>query len=194
MEQPLAAAAGVGLDITGTTPCTIVDVGVHATDVTVLADGRVIDTLSAPVGCHDVERAVLAHVYRRHRLMASPHAAWRAIRRGTLTAFGPDSDERTEVQVSKAELAAALCLPVSAIVEAVRSTGRRGAERLATDVLAGGIVVVGGGALLAPLTTTLRDELEVRVTVPADPRRAVIRGLSAFVTETFGHPNLWVER
>jgi rod shape-determining protein MreB len=191
MESPLAAAAGARVDITGTTPKIVVDVGVHGSEAAVLADGRVIDVVSSFVGCHDVERAVLAHVYRRHHVLAAPHAAWRALRGGTMTAFAAEDDRRTEIRVNQAELAADLSVPIAPIVGAVRRVVERAASRLAADPLEGGIVVVGGGGCLPSLIDTMRAEFAVRTTSAPDPRRAVIRGLSEFVSEAARHPRLW---
>jgi rod shape-determining protein MreB and related proteins len=190
MEAPLAAAAGANIDVGGTAPRVVLDVGVHGSEVAVLADGRVIEVRGCAVGCHDIERAVLAHVFRRHRVLAAPQAAWRALRSGSMTAF--DGQEvRTEIRVNRAELVADLWVPVSAIVEAVRRVAERGSARLGTDALAGGVTVVGGGGCLPPLINTLQAELAAPVTAAADPRRAVIRGLAKFLRETGRHPELW---
>lgn len=92
--------------------------GVHGSEVAVLADGRVIDAIAIEQGCHDIEQTVLAHVYRRHRVLAAPHAVWHALRLGSAVAF----------------------------TAAVRRLAGRTSQRLDRDALEQGLVVVGGGS------------------------------------------------
>ena len=191
MEAPLAAAIGANVDIAGTTPRIVLDVGVHGSEAAVLFDGRVVDVVSCYVGCHDVERAVVAHVYRRHHVVAAPHAAWRALRGGALTTFVGGGGNRTEIRVNETELAADLSVPIAPIVGSVRRVVQRAGSRLGTDILAGGIVVVGGGGFLPALLDTLRAEFGARTVSALDPRRAIIRGLAEFVGEAGRHPRLW---
>ena len=160
MEAPLAAAAGANVDIAGTTPRIVLDVGVHGSEAAVLCDGRVVDVVSCYAGCHDVERAAVAHAYHRHHVLA-------------------------------AELAADLSVPIAPIVESVRRVVQRAGARLGTDILAGGIVVVGGGGVLPALLDTLRAECGTRTEPALAPRHAIVRGLAEFVGQAGRHPQLW---
>jgi rod shape-determining protein MreB len=189
MDAPLAAAAGTDLDITGTSPRVVLDVGVHGSEAAVLADGRVIDAVSCPVGCREIERAVLSYLSRRHHRLAQPPAAWRALRSTTDLELGRDT--RSDIGISPAELAAELHRPISAVVGAVRTAAQRASLRIGKGVLDEGIVVVGGGAYLPPLRAALCDELATAVMSRPDPRRAVIRGLALFVAEANRYPRLW---
>jgi rod shape-determining protein MreB and related proteins len=189
MDTPLAAAAGTDLDITGTSPSVVLDVGVRGSEAAVLADGRVVDAVSCPVGCREIERAVLSHLYRRHHVLAGPEVAWRALR--STTGFDIDRDAGTDIHISPDELAADLHRPMSSVVGAVRTVFQRASLRIGKGVLDDGIVVVGGGACLPPLRAALRDELATAVTSPPDPVHAVIRGLALFVAEADRCPRLW---
>jgi actin-like ATPase involved in cell morphogenesis len=162
MDAPLAAAAGTDLDISGTSPRVVLDVGVHGSEVAVLADGRVIDAVSCPIGCRAMERTVLSYLFRRHQVPAGPP-----------------------------ELAKDSYRPISAVVGAVRTVTQRASMRTGKDVLEDGLVLVGGGAFLPPLRATLQAELATAVTSPVDPLRAVIRGLALLTAETDRHPWLW---
>jgi actin-like ATPase involved in cell morphogenesis len=189
MDAPLAAAAGTDLDITGTTPRVVLDVGVHGSEAAVLADGRVFDAVSCAVGCREIERAVRSYLYRRHHLLDQPHAAWWALR--STADFDIGRDTRGDIGFKPDELAAELHQPISAVVGAVRTASQRASLRMGKGVLDDGIVVVGGGAYLRPLREALRDELATAVISPPDPRHAVIRGLALFVAEANRYPRLW---
>lgn len=190
MDAPLAAAAGAGLDISSTVPRLVLDVGVHGSEAAVLADGRVIDAIAIVQGCHAIERAVLAHLYRRHHVFAAPHAAWRALRLGSTIGFTA-RDTAVPVRVSHPELAAQLSGPAAEITAAVRQLARRSGERIGRDTLEHGLVVVGGGAAVPLLLTTLAEELHCPVVAARDPGRAVVRGLGLLLDEAQRCPEVW---
>jgi rod shape-determining protein MreB len=193
MESPLAAAAGAGLDVNGVTPQMILDVGVHGSEVALLADGRVIDAIAIRAGCRDIEQAVLSHLYRRHQVLAAPHAAWRALRWGSAVGFTAD-DVAVPVQVSRPELTAQLSVPVTEITAAVQRLACRAGRRTGRDALDEGLVVVGGGGTVPLLLTTLTEELHCPVSGAADPRRAVLRGLGHLLAEARSYPQVWASR
>jgi len=190
MEAPLAAAAGADLDITGTSPWVVLDVGVPGSEASVLADGRVIDAVSCPVGCREIERTVLSYLYRRHDVLAGPLAAWRALR--STSGFDIAHDTRTHTRINPDELTADLYRPISAVVGAVRRVSQRASVRMGKEVLdTTNVVVVGGGAFFPPLRAALQEELATAVTAPVDPRHAIIRGLALFAAEAARVPQLW---
>lgn len=190
MDAALAAAAGAGLDISSTVPRLVLDVGVHGSEAAVLADGRIIDAIAIGQGCHEIERAVLAHLYRQHHVLAAPHAAWRALRLGSAVGFTA-SDVAVPVRVSHPELAAQLSGPAAEITAAVRRLACRSGQRIGRDTFEQGLVVVGGGATVPLLLTTLAEELHCPVVAAPDPRRAVARGLGLLLGEAQRCPELW---
>jgi len=190
MDSPLAAAAGAGLDISSSAPRMMLDVGVHGSEVALLADGRVIDAIAINQGCRDIEQAVLAHLYRRHHVLAAPHATWRALSLGSAVGFTAD-DVAVPVQVSRPELAAQLIVPATEITAAVRRLACRAGRRFVLDTLEQGLVVVGGGGTVPLLLTTLAGELHCSVIAAPDPRRAVVRGLGFLLAEAQRCPEVW---
>lgn len=169
MDAPLAAAAGAGIDISSTVPRLVLDVGVHGSEAAVLADGRVIDAIAIGQGCHQIERAVLAHLCRRHHVLAAPYAAWRALRLGAAQLSGPAAE----------------------ITAAVGQLGRRSGERIGRDTFEHGLVVVGGGGSVRLLLTTLAEDLHCAVVAAPDPGRAVVRGLGLLLDEAQRCPEVW---
>jgi len=182
MDAPLAAAAGAGLDISSSRPRMVLDIGVYGGEVALLADGRILEATAIGQGCHEIEQAVLAHLYRRHRVLAAPHAAWRALRLGSAVAFTAD-DVAVPVQVSGPELAAQLSGPAGEITAAVRRLALRAGQQLDRDALDQELVVVGGGSTVPLILTTLAEELCCSVVAASDPTRAVIRGLGLLLEE-----------
>jgi len=191
MEAPLAAAAGLGVHTASATPRVVLDVGVHGSEVAIVAEGRVLDAVGCAAGCHDIEDAILAHLYRRHHILATPKAAWLALQVGSATIVHPDSDTPVAVRLNGAELASELSDPTATIVSAVRQITQRAAAVLDRDPLEHGVLLVGGGALVPQLARTLRAELGAAVHIPHDPRRAAVRGVARFIEEADRYPHLW---
>ena len=78
--------------------------------------------------------------------------------------------------VTVAEVREALREPVTAIVEAVRACLEQTPPELAADIVDKGIVLTGGGALLAGLDRLLNRETDLPISVSDDPLTCVVRG------------------
>ena len=81
-----------------------------------------------------------------------------------------------ELVITERQIAESLQEPVSAIVEAVKVCLENTAPELAADIVDKGIVLTGGGALLANLDVLLREETGLPVMVCDDPISAVVLG------------------
>src|SRR5665213_1887700 len=73
-------------------------------------------------------------------------------------------------------IAEALAEPVGAIVEAVKVALEATPPELAADIVDKGIVLTGGGSLLANLDTVLRNETGLPVSIADDPLSCVALG------------------
>jgi rod shape-determining protein MreB len=81
-----------------------------------------------------------------------------------------------EVLVSQNQIAESLTEPVGAIVEAVKVALENTPPELAADIVDKGIVLTGGGALLASLDQVLRDETGLPVSIADDALSCVALG------------------
>jgi rod shape-determining protein MreB len=70
----------------------------------------------------------------------------------------------------------ALAEPVSAIVDAVKTTLDRTPPELAADIMEQGIMITGGGALLAGLDRRLSHETGMPINIARDPLFSVVIG------------------
>jgi len=88
------------------------------------------------------------------------------------------------VEVSSVEIRDALSGSVSAIVDAVKSTIEITPPELVSDLMAHGIALAGGGALLKGLDRRLAQETKFPVYVGEDPLTCVVRGTGEVLEET----------
>jgi rod shape-determining protein MreB len=80
------------------------------------------------------------------------------------------------VVLSSEEVRRALDEPVSQIIEAIKSTLDKTPPELAADIMDRGIVLAGGGALLAGLDERLRHETHMPVHLAESPLTCVAVG------------------
>ena len=81
-----------------------------------------------------------------------------------------------EISINQGQIAEALSEPIGTILEGVRVALENTAPELAADIVDQGIVLTGGGALMAGLDEFLRDETGLPVTVAEDPLTCVAIG------------------
>lgn len=195
VEEPVVAAIGAGLPLTGAQACTVVDVGAGSTDAAVLALGGVVASRSARVGGEAMDEALTEHVAHHYSLLLGERSAEQVkIEAGSAYPLGEQRRARVRgrdlvtglprtVEMSSDEVRRALETPVRAVVGLVRDLLDAVPPELAGDVLTRGVVLTGGGVLLRGLDARLEHELGVPVRVAEEPLRAVVRGAGRCVDD-----------
>jgi len=80
------------------------------------------------------------------------------------------------IQVTTEQVREALAESVSAIVDAVKTTLDRTPPELAADIMEQGIMLTGGGALLAGIDRRLAHETEMPINIAHNPLYSVVIG------------------
>ena len=197
IEEPMAAAIGAGLPITEPSGNMIVDIGGGTTEVAVISLAGIVYSKSVRVGGDKMDEAIIQYIKRRYSLQIGERTAEQIkIELGNawpdpggevhwMEVKGRDNVEGIPktIRISDEEIREALSEPVSAIVDAVKSTLERTPPELAADIVDKGIVLAGGGALLRNLDILLREESQLPVTIAEDPLTAVVRGSGKVLEE-----------
>ncbi|NOX32066.1 MAG: rod shape-determining protein [Actinobacteria bacterium] len=188
IEEPMAAAIGVGLPVQEPTGNMIVDIGGGTTEVAVISLGGIVASQSARIGGDGLDQAVIQYVKKEYNLALGERTAeeikiqigaahpvqeetYAEIRGRDLVSGLPKT-----VVVSSTEILEALAEPVASIVDAVKVTLDQTPPELAADIMEQGIVIAGGGALLRGLDTRLYLETGMPIRIADDPLNAVVRG------------------
>ena len=171
IEEPMAAAIGAGLPVTEPTASMVVDVGGGTTEVAVLSLGGIVYARSVRVGGDKMDEAIIAYV-RRHRNVLIGESSAERVKKEIGSACMPEDGEGRmfgitgrdltngvpkEVMVSERQISESLLEPVGAIVDAVKVGLEHTEPELAADIVDKGIMLTGGGALLAKLDDVLRQ-------------------------------------
>ena len=188
LEEPMAAAIGAGLPVHEATGNMVVDIGGGTTEVAVISLGGVVASLSIRTAGDDLDAALVAWLKKEHALMLGERTA-EDLKLAAGSAWPFDDEPEVEVRgrdlvsglprtlvLTTAEVRQALEEPVTAIVDAVRTTLDQTPPELAGDIMDRGIVLTGGGALLRGLDERLRDETGMPVHVADHPLTSVALG------------------
>ena len=188
MEEPMAAAIGVGLPISNPTGNMIVDIGGGTTEVAVISLSGIVYSRSVRVAGDEMDEAIINYIKRKYNLLIGERTAEEIkIRIGS--AYPLEEKQELEVKgrdlvagipkvliINDEEIREALREPVSTIVETVKIALERTPPELAADIVDKGIVMAGGSAMLKGLDLLLREETGLPIILAEDPLSAVAIG------------------
>ncbi|MDZ4815223.1 MAG: rod shape-determining protein [Verrucomicrobiota bacterium] len=188
IEEPMAAAIGVGLPVQEPAGNMIIDIGGGTTEVALISLAGIVYARSVRVAGDEFDEAIVQYMKRAYNLMIGERTA-EDIKIKVGSAFQLEQEMTMEVKgrdliaglpktltVTSQEVREALLEPISTIVESVRITLERCPPELSADLVERGMVLAGGGALLRGLDRLLAEETGLPVHVAEDPLSAVAEG------------------
>ncbi|MDH4183254.1 MAG: rod shape-determining protein [Nitrospinota bacterium] len=188
IEEPMAAAIGVGLPISEATGNMIIDIGGGTTEVAVISLSGIVYSRSVRVAGDEMDEAIVSYVKRKYNLLIGERTA-EEVKIHIGSAYPLEKEQIMEIKgrdlmsgipktltITDSEVREALAEPISAVVEAVRTALERTPPELAADIVDKGIILAGGGALLQGLDSLLREETSLPIILADDPLTAVVRG------------------
>lgn len=195
LEEPMAAAIGVGLPVEEPAANMIVDIGGGTTEVAIISLAGVVYAKSIRVGGDELDAAIINYMKRAYNLLIGERTGEEIkLRIGSAAALDEEMTIEVKgrdsvaglpktIQVSSQEIREALHDTVSAIVEAVRSALERCPPELSADLVDRGFVLAGGGALLRGIDRLLCERTGLPVIIADDPLSAVANGTGAVLAE-----------
>lgn len=188
LQEPVAAAIGVGLPIEEPTANMIVDIGGGTTEVAIISLSGVVYTKSIRVGGDELDAAIIGYMKRAYNLMIGERTAEEIkVRVGSAAAL--DEELTLEVKgrdsvaglpktlhISSQEIREALADTIASIVDLVRNALERCPPELSADLVDRGFVLAGGGGLIRNIDRMLSDATGLPVIVAEDALSAVANG------------------
>lgn len=169
IEESMAAAIGAGLPVAEPIGAMVVDIGGGTTEVAILSLRGLAYSTSVRVGGDRMDDAIASSIRRKHNLMIGEATAEQikfAIGTALMPEDGVGQEMRvrgrdllngvpSEITVNQGEIAQALADLVGQVIEAVLSALEKTEPELAADIFDRGIVMTGGGSLLAGIDAVL---------------------------------------
>ena len=160
IEEPLAAAIGANVPISGASGNMVIDIGGGTSEIAVVALGGLVVSRSLRVGGNRFDEAIASYIRRKYNLMIGERTAEEvkiAIgtalpleRELTLDVRGRDlvAGLPRTIPMTSSEIMEAMEKPLQQVVTAVRQVLEETPPELASDIIDKGMVMTGGGALL----------------------------------------------
>ncbi|MBP5286040.1 MAG: rod shape-determining protein [Kiritimatiellae bacterium] len=196
IEEPMAAAIGVGLPVSEPAGSMIVDIGGGTCEVAIISLAGIVHSYSARMAGGDaMDDCIQNHVKRVYNLLIGERMAeMTKVEIGSAYPLG--EEKRLEIKgrdivtglpktltITSEEVRDALKEPVGQIVDAVRSTLDKCEPELAADLVDRGLVLSGGSSQLRGLDKLLMDQTGLPVVVAEDPLSAVAEGTGVVMNE-----------
>lgn len=195
IEEPIAAAIGVGLPIQEPIGNMIIDIGGGTTELAVISLSGTVFSKSIRIGGDEMDEAVIEYLKKTYNLMVGERTA-EDIKIKIGSAYPLEEEMSLEVKgrdlvaglpktvtVTSEEIREALQEPVRAILEVTKISLERTPPELAADLIDHGIVMAGGGSLLKGLDKLISEETGLPVHVADDPLTAVAKGTGKVLSE-----------
>ena len=189
VEEPKAAAIGVGLPIHEPGGNMIIDIGGGTTEMAVISLDGVVVSKSIRIAGDEMDQSVIEHLRKAYNLLIGERTAEEIkIRIGsaypleeemTMEVRGRDlvAGMPKTVTITSEEVREALSEPIRLIVESARATLEKTPPELSADLIDRGVVLAGGGSLLRGLDKLLAEETGLPVHVAENPVTAVALGV-----------------
>jgi len=188
IEEAMAAAIGAGLPVHEPSANLIVDIGGGTTEVAVISLGGIVTANSVRVGGDELNETIAAMFKRDFDLDIGINtaeevkiqlgSAWPLEQEIVGDVGGRDTKTglpRTQA-VTTQQVRDALDDSVLRIIDAIKKTLERTPPELAADVISHGLVLAGGGALLAGLAERVTHETGIQAYIAPEPLLAVVLG------------------
>ena len=196
IDEPMAAAIGVGLPVEEPSGNLIVDIGGGTTEVAVISMSGVVFSKSVRVAGDEMNDAIINYIKKKYNLLIGERTS-EQIKIEIGSAYPLENPLTIEVKgrdlvagipktliVSDEEIREALAETFSTIVEAVKIALERTPPELAADIVDKGIVVAGGGSLVKGLDSLLREATGLPISLAEDALSAVALGSGKVLSDS----------
>ena len=188
IEEPLAAALGAGLDISGPNGHMIVDIGGGTTDIAVLTMNAIAASSSIKVAGNAFDEAIIKYVRRKYSIIIGATTAedvkiqigcvYPPQKDASMVVKGRDAKTGVprELSLLSSEIYEVLRRPAAQIVEELLSVLEDTSPELVGDIAKNGITLTGGCSQLTGMDQLLTECTGVTCCIADDPESCVAFG------------------
>lgn len=187
IEEPLAAALGANLDVSGPDGHMVVDIGGGTTDIAVLTMNGVSVSSSITTAGDTFDDIIMRYLRRRHGMIIGENLAEEI--KMTIGCVRERPEAKMEVKgrdaktglaktatVDSSEMLDVLRRPARIIADEVLTVLERTSPELVADISRNGIVMTGGGSQLWGMDQMIAERTNMACTIAEDPDSCVAYG------------------
>ncbi len=197
IEEPMAAAIGIGLPIDDSSGSVIVDIGGGTTEMAVTSLGGIVVNKSIRVAGDEMDEAIVGFLRLKYGvLIGQPTAEQVKIAIGSAHA-GKNEEEKYAIirgrdlesglprslKISSSEIREALSPILNQIITGLKDLLEQTPPELVSDLLNRGIALAGGGALLKNIDLAISEATKMPTWIADEPLTAVVRGTGKMLVD-----------
>jgi rod shape-determining protein MreB len=194
IQEPLAAAIGVGLPVATPSGNMVVNLGGGTTQAAVISTGGIVCADTVRIGGIRLDGAIISYVRKKYGLVIGPRTAEQAkIRIGAAVPQSEDRSMEIQGQDQVTGLPRTAMFTTSEVIEALQETLllqlaaiRKVLEKtppeLASDIIDRGMLLSGGGSLLRGIDKWLTQETGVPAYIAENPVECIAIGAARGLT------------
>ena len=195
IEEPMAAAIGVGLPVQEPSGNMIVDIGGGTTEVAVISMSGIVFSKSVRVAGDVMDEVIVNYIKKKYNLLIGERTAENIkIKIGNVHPTGNNESFEGKgrdlvagipktLLITEDNVREALAETINQIIHAVKVTLERTPPELAADIVDKGIVLAGGGSMIKGLDVLLREETGLPISLAENPLDAVVLGTGKVLDE-----------
>ena len=195
IEEPVAAAIGVGLPIQEPIGNMVIDIGGGTTEIAVISLAGIVFSKSIRIAGDEMDEAIIEYLKKTYNLLVGERTA-EDIKIKIGSAYPQEEEMTLEVRgrdlvaglpkavtITSEEIREALQEPLRAILEITKVSLERTPPELAADLIEHGIVMAGASSLLRGIDKLISEETGLPVHIADDPLAAVALGTGKVLNE-----------
>ena len=187
IEEPMAAAVGLGLPVLEPVGSMVIDIGGGTTDIAVISLSGVVQSKNLKIAGDKLNQDIINYLRDEFKILVGEKTAEEIkIKIGAISDHEQiESEVRgrdiitglpRQIMINNHDIREAITDSISILVEGVKEVLEKTPPEIVSDVMQRGISLVGGGAMIGGLDELLQHELDIPVTVGDDPLYAVVIG------------------
>jgi rod shape-determining protein MreB len=206
--EPMAAALGIGLEVEEPIGNMIIDIGGGTTEIAVIALSGIVCDQSIRTAGDELTIDIVGYMKRQHNILIGERTA-EQIKINVGSAIpeleNPPADYAVngrdlmtgipkQITVSYQEVAHAIDKSVGKVEEAILKALESTPPELASDIYKTGLYLTGGGALLRGLDKRISQKTKLKVHIPEEPLKAVVRGTGIALSDINRYMPILIDR
>jgi rod shape-determining protein MreB len=187
IEEPMAAAIGLGLPVLEPLGSMVIDIGGGTTDIAVISLAGVVQSKNLKIAGDKLNQDIIIYLRSEFKILVGEKTAEEIkIKIGAISDHEQlESEVRgrdiitglpRQILINNHDIREAIAHSISILVEGVKEVLEKTPPEVVSDVMQRGIYLVGGGAKIRGLDELLQDELDIPVYIGEEPLYSVVVG------------------
>lgn len=187
IEEPMAAAVGLGLSVLEPIGSMVIDIGGGTTDIAVISLAGVVQAKNLKIAGDKLNHDIVNYLRDEFKILVGEKTAEEIkIKIGVISNHEQlESEVRgrdiitglpRQIMINNYDIREAIRDSIAILVEGVKEVLEKTPPEVVSDVMQRGMYLVGGGAMIGGLDELLQLELDIPVMIGEEPLYAVVIG------------------